>query len=315
MFTKFTATGSTDICESAKVQVLSAHSKLVPTFISNRGQIDDQVRYYMHRSNYSWYFTPEAAVLAFVDLPPRKKRQFKRKRPEQPKELFPELQEPVQGLALAMKFFGACPDVRIEGCGKESGTVNFFIGSDPAKWCTELSSYSEITYRGLWPGVDLTFRKNENGLKYEFILQPGVDPSIIRLTYEGADSLTLEKSGNLLVHTPIGVLTDERPLSYQEITDCRVSVPSQYVLEEGSDAWGFAVAGDYDPRYPLVIDPGLSYSTYLGGSFSDQGNGIAVDASGNTYVTGLYPIDQLSRQLPGPFRRRSQVAKTPLSPN
>src|SRR5439155_3430522 len=111
------------------------------------------------------------------------------------------------------------------------------------------------------------------------------DPRDIRLAYRGAERLALGRAGDLRIDTGFGVLRDSRPVSYQLIGGRRVPVESRYLLD-GRLSYGFA-AGAYDARYPLVIDPGLAYSTYLGGSGFDRGQGIAVDGAGNAYVTGL----------------------------
>ena len=105
----------------------------------------------------------------------------------------------------------------------------------------------------------------------------------VRLAYRGAEGLSVGAEGQLLVRTSLGVLKDAAPVSYQWIRGERVAVESRYVLK-GDGGYGFAV-GAYDPRYPLVIDPGLDYSTFLGGSDGDIGDGIAVRGN-NAYVTG-----------------------------
>jgi Ca2+-binding RTX toxin-like protein len=146
-----------------------------------------------------------------------------------------------------------------------------------------------VVYPDLWPGVDLAFRGESGQLKYEFVLRPGAKVEDIRLAYAGAEGLSLDGAGNLLIHTPLGPLTDTRPVSYQVIDGNRSPVASRFVLggsAGGAPSYGFALGAGYDPRRPLVIDPGLLYSTYLGGSGFDQGRGIAVDATGSAYVTG-----------------------------
>jgi Beta-propeller repeat len=123
-------------------------------------------------------------------------------------------------------------------------------------------------------------------LKYEFHLKPGASVEDVRLAYRGAEGLSVGAGGELLVRTSMGVLKDAAPVSYQVIGGERVAVESRYkLLEEEGGSYGFAV-GSYDPRYPLVIDPGLAYSTFLGGTDDDEGRGIAVDGDGRAYVTG-----------------------------
>ena len=117
------------------------------------------------------------------------------------------------------------------------------------------------------------------------LVRPGARPQAIRLAYRGAQALSLDRSGNLRIRTQLGILTDVRPISYQPVGGRRVPVASRFVLSR-SGVHGFAL-GRYDRRRPLVIDPGLLYSTYLGGSAGDRGFGIAVDGAGNAYVTGF----------------------------
>jgi hypothetical protein len=136
-------------------------------------------------------------------------------------------------------------------------------------------------------------------LKYEFHLKPGSSVNDVRLAYRGAEGPKVGAGGELLVQTSLGLLKDVTPVSYQRIGGERVAVESHYELT-GDGSYGFAV-GAYDPRYPLVIDPGLDYSTFLGGAGVDTGGSIAV-RDGRAYVTGFtnstnYPT------TPGAFDR------------
>jgi hypothetical protein len=226
------------------------------TFVPNRGQTDERVRFYGRGAGYAFYFTPRSVVLSLA----RKGR----------------------ATALALSFPGASPDARLVAGRRGTGTVNDLVGGERR---TGLPTYRELTYRGLWPGVDLVFRGTGDKLKYEFRLRPGADPGKVALAYQGADGLAIGPAGNLLISTPLGTLRDARPRSFQRVGGRRVPVGSRYALNRSRSAYGFAL-GAYDPRRPLVIDPGLSYSTYLGGGSGDEGVGIAVDTSGNAYVTG-----------------------------
>jgi hypothetical protein len=125
-------------------------------------------------------------------------------------------------------------------------------------------------------------------LKYEFVVRPGADVRRIRLAYEGATHVSLDDAGSLVVGTPAGSLLDERPRSYQRIGGRTVAVESRYWLTRASDgsiAHGFALGSDYDPRYPLVIDPGVNFSTFLGGFANEEAFGITVGGR-HVYVTG-----------------------------
>ena len=241
----------------AKQQVLAAYSKLPLAFVPNRGQTDARVRYSAQQAGLSVFFTRTEAVFALA----------KGKR----------------GAALALRFLGAGP-AAIEGRRPGTGRVNYLTGNDPAKWHRDLPTYGQVVYRNLWPGVDMAFRGAEGRLKYEFVLRPGAKVADISLAYGGTGALSLDRAGNLRIPTPLGVLRDERPVSYQQIGGRRVPVASRFSVA-GGRSFGFAV-GAYDRRVPLVIDPGLVYSTYLGGINFDEGSGIAVDATSAAYVTG-----------------------------
>lgn len=233
------------------------------SFVPNAGQVDRRVRYSAQAGGASFFFTKREAVFSF---PKGKKK----------------------GVALRLRFPGADPQVRISGKRRASGTVNYLIGYDPAGWHTNLPTYGELVYHDLWPGIDLRFRGEHGQLKYEFLVKPGADAGAIRLAYRGAEGLSLDKRGNLRLETALGSLTDSRPVSHQQRDSRLLPVASRFVLAPGRDAYGFAL-GQYDRSRPLIIDPGLVYSTYLGGSdryTGDHAAAIAVDSAGDAYVTG-----------------------------
>jgi hypothetical protein len=250
-------------------EALDAYRKLPLSFIPNEGQTDKAVRYYAQGAGYGYFFTHEGAMLSFAEG------------------------KGSGGHALALDFLGANPHATLEARQPLSGEVNYLQGDDPANWQQELPTHAELLYAGLWPGIDMAVRGEGGKLKYEFHLKPGASVDQVRLGYRGAEGLSLGSGGELLVQTPLGVLKDAAPVSYQLIGGKRVPVESRYTLLTGDEGgYGFAV-GAYDSRYPLVIDPGLDYSTFLGGNDSSTvqggGRGIAVDTSGRAYVTGAAP--------------------------
>src|SRR5205807_41955 len=139
-------------------------------------------------------------------------------------------------------------------------------------------------YDDLYPGIDLIYDGTQRHLEYDFVVRPGADPHRIALRLQGADRLEVDSQGDLVLHTAAGVIRQRKPAIYQEIGAVRKEIPGGYVLS-GAQQRGFQVAA-YDATRPLVIDPVLVYSTYLEGSVDDYGYGIAVDGSGNAYVTG-----------------------------
>jgi uncharacterized repeat protein (TIGR01451 family) len=235
----------------------SANSELPLAFVPNRGQADTRVRYSAQGAGHSFYFTPDKAVLTFTK-----------------KE---------KGVALHLTPLGASPRTRLVARERAPGKVNYLVGSEHQR---NLPTYHEVAYRNVWPGVDLVFRGQGGTLKYELHAQAGADLSRIGLAYGGADGLSVGKGGNLLIQTPLGTLRDARPRSYQRIGGKRVPVGSRYAVKSGGNAYGFALGSSYDRRHPLVIDPGIEYSTFVGGSGTDGANGIAVDGAGSAYITG-----------------------------
>ena len=244
-------------------EALNAYEKLPLSFIPNEGQTDKAVRYYAQGAGYGFFFTHKGAMLSFAEGKGR------------------------GGQALALDFQGADPDATLTAKKRLPGEVNYLVGNDPSEWQRGLRTPAELLYGGLWPGIDMAVRGEGGNLKYEFRLKPGASVEDVRLGYRGAEGLKVGAGGQLLVRTSLGVLKDAAPVSYQLIGGERVPVESRYKLE-GDGGYGFEV-GAYDPRYPLIIDPGLDYSTFLGGINGDGGVDIAVDGEGRAYATGYTP--------------------------
>jgi hypothetical protein len=289
--------------------ILDSMTNQSQTFIPNAGQVATPAHFYTRGAGYGFYFTPEAVNMAFIERPTKQTKLDRHHRRFRPNEIQPETEQARQGMALSLRFIGSNPSASIKARKEEPGTVNFFIGNDSTKWQTNLHSYAEIVYPELWPGIDMVFRNISGVLKYDLIIQPGANLSDIRLTYDGADTISTDADGNLLIHTPMGRLTEQRPVSYQQDEEQQLPVTTEFAIErqpDGALVFGFTTSADYDPRFPLVIDPGLVYSTYLGGSSFNQGSSsIAVDTSGNAYVIGTTESTDFPT-TPGAFQTTSQ---------
>ena len=165
--------------------------------------------------------------------------------------------------------------------------TNYIIGNNPADWHTEIATYQQVVYRNVYPGIDIAYHSNQNQLEYDFVVAPGASPASIGLAFDGVSGERLSH-GDLVLTTSAGDLVEHAPVVYQTIAGVRTPVAGQFVQRPGRI--GFAVA-PYDLSQPLVIDPTLLYSTYLGGSGADNPDqdrdGIAVDSTGAAYVTGL----------------------------
>jgi Beta-propeller repeat len=168
------------------------------------------------------------------------------------------------------------------GAGPRASRGRFGPDGDPR---VGVPRYAAVRYQGIYPGVDLVYHgANQRELEYDFVVAPGADPGAVRLGYAGAEGLVLDDAGSLILRTTGGDVLWRAPVAYQDIAGARRSVAAAYRIENGSEI-RFRL-GDYDSREPLVIDPVLSYSSYLGGSSVDQGSSVATDASGNAYVAG-----------------------------
>jgi hypothetical protein len=263
---------------TSRVQVSEAYGKLPLYFEANQGQTDEQVKFLARGGGNTLFLTPSEAVVVLT------------KREQPARGGFPGARlRPAQGRSatrtvLRMTFVGANPEPRLMGTEELAGKANYFIGNDPATWRTNVPTYAKVHYQGLYPGIDLIYYGNGHQLEYDFVVGSGADPDRILLDVQGAHKLELDAQGDLVLHTAAGVIRQRKPVIYQEVDGARREVAGGYVLK-GAHRVGFHVAA-YDTTRPLVIDPVLFYSTYLGGSADDFAVGIAVDVSGNAYVTG-----------------------------
>lgn len=263
---------SMEYSKAEKNMILQNLSKMHAAFIINKGQMDSKVKYYVKGRSFGFYFTWEEVILIFIKKDQRK-----------------ILNDKQTEVSLALQFIDANPNVRIEGDLVDSGKVNYIRGNDPEKWCTDLTIYKKLIYKELWKGIDLAFYAGENQLKYEFIVHPGANLEDIRLSYKGNDSISLDEEGNLLIINKLGVLIDERPRSYQYIEGKEIVLDSRFLLQEnkeGRSIFSFGIEDGFNLNFPIVIDPGLIYSSFLGGSDIDSSGDIAIDNVGNAYVTG-----------------------------
>lgn len=197
---------------------------------------------------------------------------------------------------LRMKVAGG-RDVSPRAEQKLATISNYFIGNEPAKWHTDVPNFGRVVYPGVLEGVDLVYHGEEGQLEYDFVVAPGADSGAIALEVSGAKELSLTAGGDLAIRTEHGVLVQPKPRVYQrDAAGSERDLVAGYRLV-GERAIGFEVAA-YDKTRELVIDPVLEYSTYVGGSGQDEGNGIAVDAAGAAYVTGTVRSVDFPTQIP-----------------
>src|SRR5262249_25374310 len=163
------------------------------------------------------------------------------------------------------------------GVDELPGKTNYFLGNDSTKWTTNVSSFSKVEYHNLYPGIDAVYygTNSQKGLEYDLVVSPGADPSAVKLSFTGADGTSVDSQGNLVLHTAAGDVVQKTPSVYQQVGAAKVAVAGRYALATDGSA-SFQV-GAYDRSKALVVDPELTFSTFLGGSGWNDPYGIAVD--------------------------------------
>jgi beta-propeller repeat-containing protein len=266
---------------TAQPRIVESYGKLPLSFEANLGQTSSPVKFLSRGQGYTLFLTRRAeAVLVLGKSAPKRT-------PAQPADKLSAVVQPQPAAppaVLRMKLVGAKRTPQVEGLGEFPGKANYFIGNDPKKWRTNVPTYAKVRYREVYPGVDLMYYGNQRQLEHDFIVAPGADARAITLSLEGAGKVSIGSNGDLALHTDAGEVRLQKPVAYQEVAGARREISASYRLK-GAHQVGFQVDA-YEADRPLIIDPALAYSTYLGGSFDDIGNGIAVDSSGNAYVTG-----------------------------
>ena len=279
-----------------------AYGNLPLSFEPNEGQTNSQVEFLSRGRGYTLFLTATEAVLSLSS--PQSSQRAQRANFPSASSAPSAVDDPnLQSAVVRMKLVGANPSPRITGLEELPGKSHYFIGNDPAKWRTNVPTYAKVKYEDVYPGVDLVYYGNQGQLEYDLIVAPGSDPGAIHLAFGGldfggGDELEIDVQGDLVLHAGGSQIRLQKPLVYQETGEIRQEtdeirqetdgirqeIPAAYVLNARRQV-GFEV-GTYDADKPLIIDPVLSYSTYLGGTSVDRGFGIAVDGAGNTYVTG-----------------------------
>ncbi len=287
---------------AAPVRVDKAFGRLPLRFEANHHQTDARVSFLARGRGYTLFLTATEAVLrlrsaeagkgsamlsndALSHLPPH------------------SALDTSPSAVLRMKLAGAAAqEAEAVGLDELPGKVNYFVGSDPARWRTEIPTFAKTRFRAVYPGVDLVYYGNEGELEYDFVVAPGATPQAIALDFEGADKMELDAEGNLTLHVAGRQVQQRKPIVYQDVAGERRVVASAYELH-GASRVGFRL-GSYDTTQPLVIDPVLIYATYLGGGRGEVTSSIAADPNGNVYVVGFtdstdFPTTNPAQPNPG----------------
>ncbi len=243
-------------------------------FEQNVGQTNEQVKFLTRGTGYSLFLTSDEAVLAMRSA----KCGVRSEKQNCPSHV------------LKMKIAGANPLAEIIGENLLEGKTNYITGDDPNEWKTGITNYERVRYQNVYDGIDIVYYGNQKQLEYDFVVSPNADLRSIALVFNGARKFKIDAGGDLVFKFGASQLRQHRPVAYQEIDGMRQEIAANYVIandkgQRTKNEIKFEVA-EYDHTKPLVIDPVLSYSTYLGGGADTFGTSIAVDSSGSAYITG-----------------------------
>jgi hypothetical protein len=262
--------------------IIEAYGQLPLSFEANQGQTSASVDFLSRGDGYALFLQPTQAVLSLDSSENHTN-------------------------TVRMRLIGADSSAEAMALDALDGRVNYLLGDDPSQWLTDVPTYGKVAYDDVYSGIGVVYYGNQRQLEYDFVVAPGADPGDIALRFDGIRRLRLDAEGNLILKTRSGTLVEQAPVIYQEIDGVRVEVSGSYVIE-GRRQVGFQI-GEYDPARPLIIDPVLSYSTYLGGNNTDEGIGIALDVAGNMYMTGTTASTNFPTTR-GAFQRRATNANT-----
>ena len=301
------ATGSSAVQRGAAAK----YGKIPLSFEPNQGQSDRSVQFLSRGSGYSLFLTPGEVVLSLERQNSAAAGLADGHKPA----------EPVQD-TLRMKLVDANVNAVVSGVDPQPGVVSYLIGNDPKKWHPGIHTFGKVEYAQIYPGVDLVFYGNQRQLEYDFVVAPGADASKIAWQIDGA-SATVDAPGDLQLHVANGPASFKSPVVYQMDGEKRVAVESAFDVAGNQVRFKL---GSYDHSKPLIIDPVLSYASYLAGSSTDNigmntgfgvsginniTQGAAVDSKGSLYVTGYtyspdFPTTSGAFQATAPSRTSSR---------
>jgi len=267
---------------STKTQASPDLGKLPLRYEVNRGQFGPSVLYQARAAGYTLWLSSDGFTFGLTSPQPATAADEHRLAPDH-KPQSPNLNPPA---LVHIGLVGASDKALVTASGEYADKSNYYIGNDPAQWHSDVPSYAHIEYQSIYPGINLAWHKRDGQPEYDFILQPGANPSAIQMKISGANGVEIQ-NGSLVLLTAADDITQPAPTIYQQGSAGPQSVSGGYRLLS-SDTVGFNV-GAYDPALPLTIDPlVLGYSTYYGGSGDDHAIGVATDSNGIAYVTGQY---------------------------
>ena len=249
--------------------VLQEYAKLPLSFEPNLGQANSDAKFLARGDGYSLFLNSDQAVLAMKGHSTKSAKSASSSN--------------ALGV-LRMKLEGSNPAPNFSAQDELPGKSNYFIGTQE-NWHANVPTYGKVTEKNVYAGIDLVYYGSQRKLEYDFNVAPGADPKSIQITFDGARKLKVDAAGNLVLSLAGGDVKFEKPFAYQMKGDQKEPVAARFHLGDRKYRVYFAI-GDYDTKRPLVIDPILSYSTYLGGSDIDVAHAIAVAPDNTAFIAG-----------------------------
>ncbi len=234
------------------------YGSLTPVFEENRGQVSEKSRFFLRDGSLDLFITNTGAVWS--------------------------LKKGNSRAAVRLEVAGASGNGVAVGESPAPGHVNYLMGKDSSKWVTGVPQFKKVRVREVRNGVDLIYYASKNELEYDLVVKPGTPAADIKLRFAGANKVSLTEQGEIKIETAVGNLIQHKPTIYQLSGEEREPIDGRYNISKSGEI--SLTLGRYDRTREVVIDPVVSYATYLGGSSNDQGYAIVVDASGNAYITG-----------------------------
>ncbi|MEW5795213.1 MAG: SBBP repeat-containing protein [Candidatus Zixiibacteriota bacterium] len=266
--------GPDNLHESA----VSALASMPLAFTENAGQWDSQVLYRANAGDMAIWITSDGVTYQLARRSEELASGYDPGAPGTPPAS-------VETRLLRSVLVGANPRPGVSRERRMAYTCNYFLGNDPGLWRTDVPNYESVVVTDVYPGIDLAFYGNGRRMEYDFRVSARADHARIRIEYQGADSLAITSDGALEITSGWGKLRELAPVVYQEVGGKRKAISGRYQFHD-KHSFGFLLGPEYNPALPVVIDPVLVYSTYLGGTSNDAGRGIAVDSAGAVYIAG-----------------------------
>lgn len=258
-------------------------------FEQNLGQTDAQVQYMARGDGYTLFLTHTDAVFSFRAKAPegpsaRRVALSKSFTARPPRTATPVGMNQARVNPVRMHIVGGNTAAQIAPAELLPGKSNYYLGNDPEKWQIGVRQYARVAYKNVYPGIDLAYYGERRKLEFDFIVAPESNPGSIDLAFSGARTLATDASGDLVISSAAGDVVLNKPVAYQQRDGRREFVDAKFALRSKNNV-SFEL-GNYDRSRELVIDPTVTFATYLGGSGEDEAYAIAVDASGNSYIAG-----------------------------